>query len=87
MSKNVLDQPDQFSMSPLLAILPDKGSLERLEGLTTSLYARYEKVSHLLRDIQESSAGDMRKRLVAEQVMLKLVLDWLEVGTESIEGS
>jgi len=64
-------------MAPLLVLLPRAGSSGRLETLVSPLYARFEKVSRLVDDLDDSSSAEMRKRLVSEQAMLKQVLDWV----------
>lgn len=78
MPKNALSLPDEFAQSPLLAILPAVGDPARLVELTSSLYARYESVTSLLRGV-ESEEGRAHERLSAEEAMLKKVLDWLNL--------
>jgi len=68
--------PESFSLSPLLSLLPSLGSIARLEGLVSSLFARYESVETLLGGAE---ASDARARLEQESAMLKQILDWLEV--------
>jgi hypothetical protein len=68
--------PESFSLSPLLSLLPTLGSVARLEGLVSSLFARYESVEALL---EGSEPADTRARLAQESAMLKQILDWLEV--------
>lgn len=85
MRKSQLSPCDPFALSPLLAVLP---RVERKEGIRESsaaLFARYEKVCAL----RDSSSGDtgsdeMRKRILAEENMLKVILDWL--GGSSVVG-
>lgn len=76
--------PDSFSLFPMLALLPVRGSLKRLEQLTSSLYARYEKVTNLRKEIGVAGEVDREvdKRLVSEEAMLRQVLDWLELKPE-----
>ena len=76
--------PDEFSLSPLLALLPWRGDLARLESLTSSFYARFEKVEKLLAESDEES--ELRRRHSAEHAMLKQVLDWLSDG-QSQQGA
>jgi hypothetical protein len=68
--------PDPFSLSPLLALLPERGKLSRLEALASSLFARHEKVETLR---AESTQKDLERRYAAEAAMLRQILDWLEV--------
>jgi hypothetical protein len=80
---NNFAKPDNFSVSPLLILLPRIGSVGRLETLVSPLYARYEKVSQLLSELDDSATSESRKRLVGEQAMLKQVLDWVATRPES----
>jgi len=82
MKRSLYSPPEAFALSPLLALLPVKGEISRLSPLTASLYARYEKVSVLLKEAEDSVGVEMKKRLLAEQAMLRQVLDWLEVKPE-----
>lgn len=79
MKKSILTPPDDFSLSPLLSLLPVKGKVGRLEALTSSLFARYEKVMADLRENDSEKEGTKHRRLSAEGEMLKQVLEWLEV--------
>jgi len=82
LKKSVYSRPDPFSLSPLLLLLPVRGKISRLESLTSSLFARYEKVSSLHKDSDGDSAEANYKRTGAEQLMLKQVLDWLSIKPE-----
>lgn len=80
MKRTLYSRPEQFSLSPLLCLLPSVGKTTRLEGLTSSLYARYEKVMHLRRELANDHSPESRaydKKFNAEELMLKEVLDWL----------
>lgn len=68
--------PDPFSLSPLLALIPQRGNLTRLESLVSSLFARHEKVE-ALRSEQLGKESD--RRYAAESAMLRQILDWLAV--------
>ncbi len=68
--------PDPFSLSPLLALIPQRGQLSRLESLVSSLFARYEKVEALRAEATET---DSERRYAAEAGMLRQILDWLAV--------
>ena len=80
---NRITGSDPFSLSPMLSLLPVGGNLSKLESFTSSLFARYEKVMSLLESEQISSGTESHQRLIAEQNMLKQVLDWLNVRTEN----
>lgn len=74
--------PDPFSLSPLLALIPQKGNLSRLESLVSSLFARYEKVEALRGEATEQEA---ERRYAAESAMLRQILDWLAVKPSEVE--
>jgi len=78
MRRPLVTPPDAFSQSPLLALLPVRGRIGRLEALTSSLYARYEKVAALRSEVGTGDREAVR-RLAAEESMLKQVLEWLAV--------
>jgi len=72
--------PEDFSISPLLTILPKKGNTGNLSLFTSSLYARFEKVRELREEISDSEDKNSIKKVLAEEAMLKQVLEWLEVN-------
>ena len=79
MRRPLYSPPDPWSLSPLLALLPLKGSVNELPALTSSLYARFEKVQALQAELNPDENKEAFKRFSAEAVMLKQVLDWLSV--------
>lgn len=75
--------PHPSSLSPLLRLLPDIGCVTDLEKLIPSLFARIEKVRTLRRSGSKDSLPSSRERRVsAEEVMLRNVLEWLDVSVE-----
>jgi hypothetical protein len=82
MKKPIFSAPEPFSLSPLLALLPVRGKIGRLESLTSSLYARYEKVAAQQAEKSEQPDRAIEERIAAESQMLKQVLDWLAVKPE-----
>lgn len=83
MKRSLYSLPDQFSLSPLLSLLPMVGEVGRLDTFTSSIFARYEKVTELLRAAKDSNQDrDALRRFTAEEAMLKAVLDWLAVKPE-----
>jgi len=81
MKRPFLSAPDSFSSLPLLSVLPVRGDFGRLRTLSSSLYARYEKVQLQLKDAERGRReGD--RRLVAEEAMLKQVLEWVRQQPE-----
>jgi hypothetical protein len=87
MKRSLYSPPEPFSLSPLLALVPTVGKVGKLEALTSSLYARYEKVTSLQRELAPISASseerEILKKFAAEEQMLTQVLDWLAVKPES----
>lgn len=79
MTDGKFSSPDYFASNPLLAILPVRGRLGKLEDYSASLFARYEKVSGLIKELSDSSDREAARRLYAEQGMLRQVLDWLSI--------
>jgi len=77
MRRPLFSAPDAFSLTPLLALLPVKGRIGSLAALTSSLYARYEKVQALRRELNPELDRDPYRRFSSEEAMLKQVLDWL----------
>lgn len=76
MAGTISGPPDPFSLAPLLALIPQKGKLSRLESLVSSLFARYEKVEALR---AEATEADLERRYAQESAMLRQILDWLAV--------
>jgi hypothetical protein len=74
--------PDQFSLSPLFAVLPSLGNVSRLESLVSALFARFEAVEALREHIE---APEARSKLGNEAAMLRQILDWLAVQPEEGE--
>lgn len=83
MAHSLFSPPDGFSAVPLLSLLPSVGQVARLDALTSSLYARYEKVVSTLKDPELDGDGDERRRWVVEELMLRQVLDWLAVKPDA----
>lgn len=74
--------PEEFATSPLLALLPASGRIAELEAIKASLYARYEKVTAIKRNLTENTTGEpsgVPSRVRAEEDMLRHVLEWLAV--------
>jgi hypothetical protein len=82
MSGNIGGPPEPFSLSPLLALLPDVGEIGRLEALVSSLYARQEKVEGLR---AEASEKEVERTYAAESAMLRQILEWLTHKGEVVE--
>lgn len=74
MSTTIGSPPDSFSLSPLLSLLPTCGSVARVEGMVSSLFARQEKVVQLR---EQGGSKELERRLACEEAMLRQVLDWL----------
>lgn len=80
MRRSTYSGPDAFSTSPLLALLPVVGQVSKLPALTTSLFARYEKVKAQLEEF--SADRQTLRRYAVEEAMLKQVLDYLALSPE-----
>lgn len=80
MKRPLFSNPEEFSLSPLLALLPVRGKVGRLEALTSSLFARYEKVASQLKEPETENSPELKKRFSSEEAMLRQVLEWLEVS-------
>lgn len=74
MSGTIGGPPDSFSLSPLLALLPEGGNLYRLESLVSSLYARQETVEALR---EEAPDRESERKYAVEAAMLRQILEWL----------
>ena len=68
--------PDSFSLSPLCALLPDLGSVSRLESLVSSIFARYESIEG---SRENADSPEALAQLALEAAMLRQILDWLAV--------
>jgi hypothetical protein len=81
--------PDPFSLSPLLALLPQPGKIARLESLVSSLFARHEKVEALRNEEvdadDDGGSQDRERRYAAEAAMLRQILDWLALKPTASE--
>ena len=78
MKRSLASPPDPFSVHPLLAVLPCRGSLARLEDFRSALFARYEGVQRGLHVAAQNP--EVRRRLSTEEAMLRAVLEWLQLG-------
>jgi hypothetical protein len=84
MIKDVPDYspPEEFVSAPLLCMVPIVGDVTRLEGFTTSLYARYEKISLIVSEMERAPQVSAVGRFNAEREMLREILDWLAITPE-----
>ncbi len=90
MKKPQFSDPDSFTLFPMVSLLPIMGKIGKLEALTSSFYARYERVKGLKNELSTDSGGrpsgsfqSALRRHAAEEAMLRQVLDWLEVQPET----
>jgi hypothetical protein len=83
MKRSLLSPPDAGTRMPLVALLPSRGDISKLEGLTSSLFARYERAQRALSE--QKSGSLLYKRTQAEFFMLKEVLEWLSVDTQAAQ--
>ena len=83
MRKPIYSYPDAFSMSPFMVLLPVRGSVVKLPSLSTSLFARYEKVKSQIQEAESHQDNALLPRFRAEEAMLKHVLDWVATHKEA----
>ena len=76
MSGNRSSVPDPFALGPLIALLPKRGDMRRLDARVQSIYARYEHIESLR---VEHKGDDIERRYSVEVTMLRNILDWLSV--------
>lgn len=76
--------PEPFARSPLLVLLPIRGKVGRLESLTSSLYARYENIVQVKRAVEDGDDPKVGARIAAEESMLRIVLEWLQVEPDKV---
>ena len=79
MRRSLYSNNDTFAQAPLLALLPNRGSAAGLEALSTSLFARYERVGVLKSQLGDDASREALRRVTAEEAMLKQVMDWLKL--------
>lgn len=80
MKRPLYSRPDAFSISPFFSLLPVLGNVGKLEALSSSLFARYERVHERRDDMEESDDNrELLRRISAEEGMLRQVLDWLAI--------
>lgn len=74
--------PEPFSLFPLVTLLPARGKVGKLEALSSSLFARHEKVTQ-----RRAESKTLSRSLNAEEAMLALVLNWLAIKTDGTKRS
>jgi len=76
-------QPDEFTTAPLLILVPPKGDVNSLDGFSTSLYARFEKLSLTIKELERGGQGGANiERIITERDMIREVLAWLAITPE-----
>ena len=81
--KHRSETSEASSGQPLLAIMPIQGRSAELKRLSSSLFARFEKVSALRSQLGEDAPRESLRRIQAEEAMLKQILEWLEINPGS----
>ena len=77
MKRSIYSGPDEFSLAPMLSLLPVRSSVGNLAALHTSLFARYEKVKKVIDANEVGSSEAIMMSYLSEEAMLRQVLDWL----------
>jgi len=75
MSEEFPSKVDPFAYHPFLSLLPKLADLSKIENLSSSLYARLEKVQGELADSDQVDKD--KQKLDAEYRMLRQVLLWI----------
>jgi hypothetical protein len=87
MKKAIFSRPDPYGLAPFTLLLPAGADISRLQGFTSSLFARYERVSALIKELESQNPPEEGAieagKLAAEEAMLKQVLDYLSLSPES----
>lgn len=85
--QSIYARPDEFSLNPFIAVLPVIGQINKLQSLSNALFVKYEKVHAALQGLEEDVLNpEHRKRLAAEEAMLRLSLEWLGTDVQGAEG-
>lgn len=79
MRKSLFAVPEDFSLFPLLVMLPRRGNIDQIKQLTSAFYARFERVQSRKRALEYDSDSELRQRLNAEEIMLTKVLEWAAI--------
>ena len=61
-----------------MSLLPLLGNLSSLKKLSSSFFARLEKVASLRAELGNDAPKETSRRLAAEESLLKQILDWTE---------
>lgn len=84
--KPLFEPSDPSSVFPLVSLLPARGTALKLRGLTSSLFARHERVRQAINELDRGEVSpEVRRRYLAEEAMLRQVLEWL--GADLVGGS
>jgi hypothetical protein len=73
------------TMHPLLSILPNFGSVSKLRALTSSLFARHQRILQMISQLElMEGAAETRRRYLSEEIMLRQALEWLGAEVEEL---
>lgn len=87
MRRSLFSAPEDFTLFPLLVLLPNCGELHDIKRLTSALFARLERVRGRKLGLQAGGSLETKNKLVVEELMLTKVLEWLAVKTDQQVGS
>lgn len=83
--KPLFEPSDLSTVYPLVSMLPARGSALKLRGLTSSLFARHERVRQLIDEPERGEVSpEARRRYLVEEAMLRQALEWL--GADVVSG-
>ena len=71
-------KPDEFSSAPILCLLPSVGDSNKLASFSSSMFARFEKLNQVVKELSHDRSSVVLERFIDERDMLKEVLDWLK---------
>jgi len=82
MARSLIEPPDEFSINPLLSILPLAEGENDLSRYSSALYARFERAQSLHREGGRIADPVSAKRTAAEEQMLRQVLELHRVNSQ-----
>jgi hypothetical protein len=85
---------DEFASAPLLCLLPEEGSVNKLASFLSSMHIKFERASQVERELSLNKSANyagsgskslLPERLACELDMLREVLNWLDFSLGEID--
>jgi hypothetical protein len=83
---------DEFASAPLLCLLPEEGSVNKLSSFTSSMHIKFERARQAERELSQNKSANFSEkknllpdRLASELEMLREVLNWLDFSLNELE--